>query len=277
MKQELLTLIDELDYMKTLFHDNPDQFIVGVPLHDLIYDKDEFNIWIQKIKYELQNVTVEKPLINETLEVAQKKFDGWHDRKYFRELEAKLIVIRDNIDDFYINVEETGENNQKSLKIFISHSSNDEKYIKDFIDLFEFMGLSTKEIFCSSVPGYGVGLNEDIIEYLLSQFENNKLHIIYVLSNNYYQSCYTLNEMGAAWVLKNKHTTFLLPGFDFKDIDGVLNKNRIAIKLDDNIDRVKDNLNQFYDVIANEFDLERVPGIRWENKRDEFIDKINKK
>lgn len=61
------------------------------------------------------------------------------------------------------------------------------------------MGLKESQIFCSSASGYGIPLDEDIYEYLKKQFfDEFDLHIILILSNNYYESVASMNEMGAA-------------------------------------------------------------------------------
>ena len=58
---------------------------------------------------------------------------------------------------------------------------------------------------------------------------------------------------GRAWIVQAKYTLILLPGFNFEQIKGVVNKNQIGIKLDNSRDEVKDKLNQLYDNIVEEF------------------------
>lgn len=64
------------------------------------------------------------------------------------------------------------------------------------------------------------------------QFNEFDLHVILVLSDYYYENVASMNEMGAAWVLQKKYTTILLPGFEFKEIRGVINPRKIGLKLD---------------------------------------------
>lgn len=82
--------------------------------------------------------------------------------------------------------------------------------------------------------------------------------------------------MGAAWILQTKYTTILLPGFTFKEIEGAINPRQIGLKLDEDIDNVKERLNQLRDDLAQEFKLLQIPYIRWEQKRDNFINIISK-
>lgn len=142
--------------------------------------------------------------------------------------------------------------------------------------LFEYLGFGKDTMFCSSYPGYGIPLDEDIYEYLKKQFNDYELYIILVLSDNYYHSPASLNEMGAAWVLSAKQSAVLLPGFDFKEIKGAVNPNRISIKMDqeDLID-LKYKLGQLREKLVSKFELDNYNAEQWERKRDEFIDSIN--
>ena len=160
---------------------------------------------------------------------------------------------------------------QKSPKVFISHSSQDKDYVSALVELLEGLGLNESQIFCSSVPGYDIPLNEDIFDYLKLQFENHSLHVIYILSGNYYDSVACMNEMGAAWILQNKYTTILLPGFAFKEIQGAINPRQIGLKLDSEVNDIKNRLGQLKNDIIEEFQLHSITDVRWESKRDTFI------
>lgn len=165
---------------------------------------------------------------------------------------------------------------KKKSKLFISHSTIDSNYVSELVKLFEYLGFGKDTMFCSSYPGYGIPLDEDIYEYLKKQFNDYELYIILVLSDNYYHSPASLNEMGAAWVLSAKQSAVLLPGFDFKEIKGAVNPNRISIKMDqeDLID-LKYKLGQLREKLVSKFELDNYNAEQWERKRDEFIDSIN--
>lgn len=114
----------------------------------------------------------------------------------------------------------------KPKKVFISHASNDKPFVQLIVNLLEDIGLSETEIVCSSIPGYGIPLGKDIYDWLSEQFQNCDLHIIFILSDNYYNSVACLNEMGAAWVLKQKYDTVLLHEFDFLKLRELLIRNK---------------------------------------------------
>ena len=118
---------------------------------------------------------------------------------------------------------------------------------------------------------------EDIFDYLSSEFNNdeNNLIVLFMLSDNYYSSVACLNEMGATWVLKKEYRSILLPGFEFKKIEGAINPNKIAIKLDKEKD-MRYSLTDVRKQMAEWFDLENIEEQRWDRIRDKFIESVEK-
>ena len=162
-----------------------------------------------------------------------------------------------------------------SSKIFISHASQDKNYVIKLVELLENIGIQQEHLICSSIPEYGIPLSNDIYDYLKKQFQEHDLHIIFVLSDNYYNSPACLNEMGAAWMLQNKYTIILLPEFEFKEIKGAINPRQIGLKLYGNSTDVKERLGELKNNLIQEFKLPQMSEARWERKRDDFINKIN--
>ena len=282
MKEKLLELIGQISDVETLFHKSSG---IGTPQVEIIYDVQEFKLWLQAVKFELTEIhkRTKEEFIRDTLNDIRMNFRGWHDRDDFNTLKGDLTAIKDNIDSYYpqdkssLKAGKVLENTaMKNPKIFISHSSKDVDYATQLVTLFEDMGLNDDQIFCSSVPGYDIPLDKDIFEYLREQFLQYKLHVIFVLSPNYYDSKISLNEMGAAWALRTNNTSILLPGFDFSQMEGVIGKDKISIKLDKSDDEMKDKLNQLYSNIVEEFGLTKKRDVIWERKRDSFISEIKK-
>lgn len=119
----------------------------------------------------------------------------------------------------------------KPAKIFVSHSEKDIGIIEKFVDLLSHIGISTSQLFCSSLPGYNIKQgNGNIYDYLREELNNN-VFVIFMLSYNYYKSIPCLNEMGAAWALKKKHQSILLPGFEYTQIRGAIDPYNISFKL----------------------------------------------
>lgn len=160
-------------------------------------------------------------------------------------------------------------------KLFISHSSNDVAFVEPLVELLEGIGIQPGELVCSSSPGYGIPLGVDIFDWLRQQFVEYDLHVIFILSKNYYDSVPCLNEMGATWLVKQKYDIILLPGFEFSDMKGSINANQIGIKIGGDELEVKQRLNELKDSILFEFGYSALPAIRWEKKRDEFLQRIS--
>lgn len=280
MRDNLLELINQIGHIRSLFY-VPN--LEGVPQLKTIYDNAEFCAWKQELQLELEDIheRTRDKFIWSTLVTIRQGFSGWHDEKSFNELCGSLLAIQKNIAKYYPEeiesreiVEEGSLMPKKSPKVFISHCSKDKDYVLSLVELLEDIGLSQGQIFCSSVPGYGIPLGEDIYDYLKKQFDDHTLHVFFVLSDNYYQSVACMNEMGAAWILQTKYTTILLPNFEFREIQGAINPQKIGLKLDSEETDVKEKLGQLKDVLVQEFDLSDLPGVRWERKRDAFISSV---
>ena len=157
-------------------------------------------------------------------------------------------------------------------ELFISHSSNDAVPVRRFYDLLEVIGVPENKIFCSTIPERGVPLGEDIYTVIKNQLLKQRVHVVFMLSNNYYNSVACLNEMGAAWILQASYTTFLLPGFEYREIKGAINAGKIGIKLDAGEEEVFSRLTEFKDKLCGDFKLQRVDERKWHRKVVEFIE-----
>lgn len=279
MKLDLLYLIEQIDEVKADFHVVDSIYCTKIKK---IHDRPLFSKWKQELLFELNEIydRTKDNYIANTLSILNTGFKGSMDEQSFNELTGSLLAIKKNINKYYPTESKSKVNDKtkeviKSPKIFISHSSYDRDYVSSIVQLLEDLGIREDQLFCSSIPGYGIPLDEDIYDYLKQQFQDHDLHIIFVLSNKYYESPACLNEMGATWVLQKRYTTILLPGFDFKEVKGAISPTKIAIKLDGDSLDVKEKLGQLKDSIVKEFGLPSISGIRWEKKRNDFIDKIN--
>lgn len=282
MRAELLELIDRIEEMEKLFHISGEVPGTTLIASEIIYDRQDFQVWLKDIQYELQKIynRTRDHFIWETLNDLKANFNGWKDRERFDKIRGDLLTIKKHIDDYYpdgqMAAKQPGSDKMvRQLKIFISHSSHDIEYVREIVNLLREVGLRNDQIFCSSLPGYGIPLNMNIFDYLRELFQEYDLHVILVHSVNYYNSVISLNEMGAAWVLRKENTSILLPGFDFAAMTGVIDSKAISIKLDSTEDDVKNGLNQLRDMLCLEFEIKRDADILWEKNRDEFIRRIN--
>ena len=158
---------------------------------------------------------------------------------------------------------------KKTPMVFISHSHGDEDFVKALVNLLEDIGLGAKTMFCSSVREYGIKLNGDIFETIRELFLEHELYVIFVHSPRFYSSAVSLNEMGAAWVLKTDFCSFLTNDMSYNQMKGVVNNTRISIKVDDK--DAPSLLNDLYKQLTRLFVLQEMDMNKWERKRDQFI------
>lgn len=160
-------------------------------------------------------------------------------------------------------------NDKKTPLVFISHSHDDEAFVVALVNLLEDMGFTKDTLFCSSVREYGIPLSGDIFETIRGLFLKHDLYVIFVHSPRFYGSAVSLNEMGAAWVLKTGFCSLLTNDMEYGKMKGVVNDANISIKVND-----KDApalLNELYKHLSAVFSLQEMDMNKWERKRDQFL------
>jgi hypothetical protein len=213
--------------------------------------------------------------------ISPDSFQGKRDRLY-DELPKKIDrlvfaknFINDSDNKFLLPFDETeltiglkSTQIKKMKKLFISHASLDAKFLMPMIDLIEYIGVPEKQIFFSSHPTFGVKLGEDIIDWLKREL-NGEVFALFMLTENFYKSPVCLCEMGAVWIKSHKQVAILIPPFDFKEMKGVIS-NSLGFKYND-----QKQLNRFKSELESFFDLSSKDQTRWEEKRDEYLLKVN--
>lgn len=158
---------------------------------------------------------------------------------------------------------------EKTPMVFISHASKDKPFVEALVDLLEGIGLTKENLFCSSVDGYGIPLSQDIFETLRGLFNEHDLYVIFVHTPRFYDSHVCLNEMGAAWVLKTDFCSILSQDMNFENMDGVVNKQSLSIKVD-SVDAAS-RLNELKNKLIRLLGLVPVDETKWERKRNNFL------
>lgn len=125
--------------------------------------------------------------------------------------------------------------NTSNTIVFISHSHFDKDVAEMLKEYLVATGVPNERIFCSSLPGNDVDSNisRDIKQKLGKSVVN-----IILLSRNYYDSVYCLNEEGVIWYLEDKAEIIVigLPEINSEDMVGFINNNRILRRLDSDTD-----------------------------------------
>lgn len=167
------------------------------------------------------------------------------------------------------------ETPKKQPKIFISHNSEDADYAKALVDLLIALGVDEeKEVFCSSIPGCGVKFGKSFIEEIKEQYEKNDLIMLFIHSPRYYNSHVSLCEMGAAWIMKNEHRSFLTHDCWFDMLDAVIPPTETAFRAGQK--STYHLLNDFKEFIEKKFGLPQKSINRWETIKSDFISATTK-
>lgn len=138
------------------------------------------------------------------------------------------------------------------MTIFISHSSKNKNFGNALVSLLTGVGVKDDEIIFTSNDAYGIPIGKSIFNWLKSRI-SEKPHVLYLLSPEYYQSVACLNEMGAAWVVENKHTMIFTPEFNLSSpefLNGAIDPREIGFYIDNH-----DKLIAFIESLRSDFSI----------------------
>ena len=204
------------------------------------------------------------PLLRDILSKAETRLieNGIINAFFFGDIRTSLKILKDNY--------------SRPPKIFISHKSEDEAFVKALVKLLRlYIGSEAEKIFCSSIPTYKIGIGKEIFPEIKSQFEGNDIFMIIVHSPRYYQSSVCLNEMGAAWIQNKEYYSFLTADCEYDDLDGVIDSKFISIKV--NAKDATDRMNEFIYKVLDFFNLPQLElsvFSQWESDRNEFLKEV---
>lgn len=197
---------------------------------------------------------------------------------------SKLSKVLDNLGISFMELSKSYEDNKNSIsensnqieksikknKIFISHSSSNKDYGEKLVELLRKIGVKENEIIFTSNTAYGIPVGQNIFNWLKSQI-NEKPLIIYLLSEDYYKSIACLNEMGAAWIVENKHVAIFTPNFNLSSKEfqnGALDPREIGFFIDD-----KERILSFIQMLSIDFEITKNHIIIYQSV-DKFIHEV---
>ncbi len=115
-----------------------------------------------------------------------------------------------------------------TIKLFVSHSSEDEVLAKAFVDCLEgCLVVPGNTIRCTSVVGYKLDPGDDSADVLRENLEYCSM-VIGLLTEKSLKSGYVVMELGAAWGLRKITSAVLAPGVDYSRIPGPLRQRHAA-------------------------------------------------
>lgn len=149
------------------------------------------------------------------------------------------------LDDAQEN-QQTGDSSMKNVSkpvIFISHRSIDKEIADMIFDFLIGTGISRDHVFYSSLPGNDI--NEKISTEVKAAIRNSAVNIA-ILSPDYYQSAYCLNEAGVMWFCDTIPVIpVALPEISSENMYGFLSNEYKLRRLD-----CDDDISYIYDTVG---------------------------
>lgn len=143
------------------------------------------------------------------------------------------------------------DNDSGSNGIFISHRSTDKAIADMLFDFFVATGIPREAVFCSSLPGNDV--KEKISEEVRQNIQNSIVNIA-ILSKDYYDSAYCLNEAGIMWFLNGILVIpIAMPEIKPENMYGFLNSEYKVRRLDN-----YDDIAYIYECLIDKLNLAQI-------------------
>lgn len=133
------------------------------------------------------------------------------------------------------------------IRIFISHRATDKDVVDMFFEFLIAVGIPRESIFYSSLPGNDV--KEKISDEVKSAINESVINIV-LLSKDYYDSAYCLNEAGVIWYRDTKVIVIALPEINNNNMYGFLDSNYKIRRLNNDTD-----ISYMYEEIRETLDI----------------------
>lgn len=248
--------------------------------------KNEFHKWtdynseLLKQAFDIPNNEYQSSYVNTGQVMIITGNEDWM-KEYHDEINQKIVYLESLIDKVPLlpttvpmQPVEIVDNkaNRPERKIFISHNTEDADFAAALVDLLVKIGVDYNNIFCSSYEGCHIPFGNSILNTISSQFNCYELCVLFIHSKKLYASPVSLNEMGAAWILRAKHFSFLTKECVFDDLKGVITKDEAAFRSgQENTYHV---LNDFRREIESFFSLSPINDGAWEMAKKRFIKEV---
>jgi hypothetical protein len=227
----------------------------------------EYETWISKCILFLNNYFTDNDL---TVKFKNASISAVNNSiEYFDTMIGVLYAIRDMP---YIGVSKESLCLNKTNKLFISHANLDKGYCDLLVDLIIDVGVKREDIFYSSFDETGVTLGEDLLDFIRDEFTcDRNVYVLFMLSNNFYESKVCLAEMGASWVSSFDYLPILIPPTSFEDIKGVIKPSKNSMKINDSskLEALKEKLELMFNI------ENKISAQAWTRKKEEYLSKVN--
>jgi hypothetical protein len=160
---------------------------------------------------------------------------------------------------------------ENKKRIFISHSSLDEKIVNDFVNIILQNGLGInpiQDVFCTSVEGLKIQSGEDFRISIKQNIISTDI-VVLLLSENYKKSEICLNEMGACWVLSKRVIPIIVPPINYTTVGAIAEPLQcLNLFTDSDINQLCDEL-----IADLKIELKDIKLSRLDSMKKEFLNK----
>lgn len=227
---------------------------ISNPIHNKLKD-NQLSLMADKLRDQLMLKNGDLDVIMSTIQAMIRWMDSApittrNERFVHDQLCRMCDIIQKGNNIIPVNIEPTKI--EKTKKILISHSSKDKKYCDALLQLLRRIGIDDEKIIYTSNPATGIPLGRKIFQYLKEQFKDD-LYVLYVFSDEYFDSPATLNEMGATWVTSSHYLAVAVPGFNYdnkKFLNCAVEHDEFVGQVTDpvRINQLKNELTEFFDI-----------------------------
>lgn len=158
-----------------------------------------------------------------------------------------------------------------NVKFFISHSSDDEELVNEFIEFLR-MGLDIKrsEIFCTAM-NTAIPIGEEYIPFMRDKIVGCE-QVVLLITENYLNRIFCLTELGAAWALNQNIIPIVVTPVTFSSLDNTPLKGIQMI----NLHKVAD-LHKFFSHLVNKGIVSVDTVGDFSKAMPNFLNKVNSK
>lgn len=237
-------LIDEIGRFKTI--------LISIATNEE-YDDKEYALLRTKLisNHQLKDLVPDFIKINltprEFFYYVQGLYGHYKGRTAFITKEMNKMIYYLESDASYEN---SPNNNAKQYDVFISHSSKDKKLALILVAFLVKIGIEKRNIFFTSLTETGV--NKSIRKDVRDALKTSKFFFI-ILSSNYLNSIYCLNEEGAIWYKTENYVLYAGDDFDADDLVGFINNDIYVRRFSNKEDYIK-TFNILKDILRIECD-----------------------
>ena len=91
MRERFIELVEKISAIEKLFHRPASIYGLAVPTVDEIHDVQEFQIWLQEVTLEVQEIAdrTGDGYASDTLRALTSPFNGWNDRRDFNNIKGR--------------------------------------------------------------------------------------------------------------------------------------------------------------------------------------------